>query len=196
MFALGSDPSTRGPLRRDAERNRERLLAAAAAVTALKRDGTGVSMARIAEEAGVGVATLYRRYPSREHLLEALQRRSFELVLAMVKDVEAQRLCGRDSIRAFLQRTVEHGPHLVMVWHGAPPPTDGETRRLEDELHGRVAAMVECGIADGSVRADVQAMDVIVFGAMVAQPLPTTEQHWAAMMQRQIDVFIDGVAAP
>ena len=64
------------PLRRDALANQERVLAAA--VATLLREGRQASMATIAAEAGVGVGTLYRRYPSREALLSALTERSFQ----------------------------------------------------------------------------------------------------------------------
>ncbi len=181
------------PLRRDAERNRERVLAAATAT--LLRAGTHVSMSRVAEAAGVGVGTLYRRYPSREHLLEALHRRSFQLVLDLVKRVEAQRLSGVEALEAFLRGTVEHGDQLVMTWHGAPESRDPETLRLEGELHGRVASLIERAVADGTVRSDLELLDLLTFGAMVAQPLTATTD-WPARAHRQIVIWLDGVRGP
>ena len=77
--------SPRRPLRRDAVANRERLLAAA--VTTLLRHGSGATLAQIAEAAGVGIGTLYRRYATREDLLEALQLRAFGLVIDLVKEI-------------------------------------------------------------------------------------------------------------
>ena len=70
--------ATRRP-RSDAAANRERILAAAA--IAVRRDGERVPMARIADEAGVGIGTLYHHYPTRSALLAALTLRSFNLVL-------------------------------------------------------------------------------------------------------------------
>src|ERR1700722_14975447 len=67
------------PLRSDAAANRERILAAA--TIAVRRDGERVPMATIAAEAGVGIGTLYRHYPTRPALLAALTVRSFHLVL-------------------------------------------------------------------------------------------------------------------
>ena len=66
-------------LRSDAAANRERILAAA--TIAVRRDGEKVPMATIAEEAGVGIGTVYRHYPTRPALLAALTLRSFHLVL-------------------------------------------------------------------------------------------------------------------
>jgi AcrR family transcriptional regulator len=187
----GAGPRRR-PLRRDAVANRERLLAAA--VTSLMRHGPAVTLAQIAEEAGVGIGTLYRRYPTREVLMESLQIRAYRMVIDMVKDVEAQELRGIEALRAFLERTVDHGSQLVLPAHGSPPSTSPETIELRGELHGRIAAMVERGIRDGSVRADLTLQDLVVFGSMIAVPLPNTPD-WAAATGRQIDLFIDAAAA-
>ncbi len=73
-------------VRSDALANRERVLAAA--VTAVLREGRQVPMGTIAAEAGVGIGTLYRRYPNREVLLEALTLRAFRLVLQCAEDAE------------------------------------------------------------------------------------------------------------
>src|SRR3954451_22654920 len=110
-LAAGSG-APRRPLRKDAVANRERLLAAA--VTTLLRHGSSATLSQIAAEAGVGIGTLYRRYPTREDLLEALQLRAFDLVIAMVQEIEALELRGIDAIRTFLERTVDHGSQLVL----------------------------------------------------------------------------------
>ncbi|MGH8921324.1 MAG: TetR family transcriptional regulator, partial [Actinomycetes bacterium] len=75
----GNGAVRRRGLRRDAADNRERVLLAAAA--AVRREGAAVPMATVAADAGVGVGTVYRHYPSREALLGALTVRSFQLVL-------------------------------------------------------------------------------------------------------------------
>ena len=180
----------RRPLRRDAVENRERLLAAA--VTTLLRHGSGATLAQIAEEAGVGIGTLYRRYPTREDLLEALQLRAFGLVIDLVKQIEAQDLRGIDAVRTFLVRTVDHGSQLAMPAHGVPLAPSTEIHRLRGELHGRIAAMVERGVRDGSVRPDLTAHDVVMFGSLIAVPQPGTED-WAERMDRQIALFVDAV---
>jgi AcrR family transcriptional regulator len=181
----------RRPLRRDALANRERLLAAA--VTTLLRHGSGATLAQIAEAAGVGIGTLYRRYPTREDLLEALQLRSFGLVIDLVKDIEARDLRGIDAVRTFLERTVDHGSQLVMPAHGAPLSPSPEIHRLQGELHGRIAAMVERGVRDGSVRPDLTMHDVITFGSFIAVPQPGFD-NWAELMTRQIALFLDAVS--
>ncbi len=182
----------RRPLRKDAVANRERLLAAA--VTTLLRRGSGATLSQIAEEAGVGIGTLYRRYPTREDLLEALQLRAFGLVIDMVKEIEALELRGIDAVRTFLERTVDHGSQLVMPAHGAPPSPSAEIHERRGELHGRIAAMVERGVRDGSVRPDLTMKDVVVFGSLIAMPQPGAGD-WPALMARQIELFLDAARA-
>jgi AcrR family transcriptional regulator len=188
-----SSGAPRRPLRRDAVANRERLLAAA--VTSLLRHGSGATLSQIAHEAGVGIGTLYRRYPTREHLLEALQLRAFELVIDLVKEIEAQDLRGIDALRMFLARTVEHGSQLVMPAHGVPLSPTAEIHERRGELHGRIAAMVERGVRDRSVRPDLTMGDVVVFGSLIAVPQPGAE-NWPARMARQIDLFLDAASGP
>ena len=65
-----SDAPSAQPLRSDAERNRERIIAAARTVFA--RDGLNASMASVAREAGVGIATMFRRFPTKEELVDAV----------------------------------------------------------------------------------------------------------------------------
>lgn len=175
-------------MRRDAVANRERLLAAA--VTTLLRHGSGATLSQIADEAGVGIGTLYRRYPTREHLMEALQLRAFGLVIDLVREIEARDLRGIDALRTFLERTVDHGSQLVMPAHGAPLSSSAEIHRRRGELHGRIAALVERGVRDGSLRPDLTMRDVVVFGSLIAVPQPDAGD-WSALMARQIDLFID-----
>jgi AcrR family transcriptional regulator len=182
----------RRPLRRDAVANRERLLAAA--VTTLLRHGSAATLSQIAEEAGVGIGTLYRRYPTRDALMEALQARAFRLVIELVKEIEAEELLGIDALRMFLERTVDHGSQLVMRAHGAPQAASAETHRLRGELHGRIAAMVERGLRDGSVRPDLTTQDLIIFGSLIAIAQPGAA-NWAKHMARQIDLFVDAARA-
>src|ERR1700722_17709827 len=78
--------------RRDAELNRERVLAAA--VSAMLRHGRNVPLATIAAEAGVGVGTLYRGYADREALLHALEHRAYGLLNEILDEIGALDLDG------------------------------------------------------------------------------------------------------
>ena len=98
-------------------------------------------------------------------------------------------------MRIFLERTVDHGSQLVMPAHGVPLSPSAEIHRLRGELHGRIAAMVERGVRDGSVRPDLTMRDVVTFGSLIAVPQPGVE-NWTALMARQIALFIDAVRDP
>jgi AcrR family transcriptional regulator len=178
-------------LRRDAAANRDRVLAAAAA--AVRREGAGVPLATIAADAGLGVGTLYRRYPSREALLAALTLRSFRLVLDAAQNAANSTGTGIDALRGFIDQTIEHGPELVLPMHGGPVPLDEDTVALRSEVHDTLEKVLRRGRRDGSIRAGVTAFDIIVFGALLAQPLPHVPD-WRSAARRQARIYFDGLA--
>jgi AcrR family transcriptional regulator len=178
-------------LRRDAATNRDRVLAAAAA--AVRREGAGVPLATIAADAGVGVGTLYRRYPSREALLAALTQRSFRLVLDAAHHAAESNDTAIDCLRDFIDRTIDHGAHLVLPLHGGPVPLDQETIDLRTEVHDTIEHVLDRGREDGSIRPDVTALDIIVFGALLAQPLPHIPD-WKLTARRLAAIHFDGLA--
>jgi AcrR family transcriptional regulator len=178
-------------LRRDAAANRDRVLAAAAA--AVRREGAGVPLATIAADAGLGVGTLYRRYPSREALLAALTLRSFRLVLDAAQNAANSTGSGIDALRGFIDQTIEHGPELVLPMHGGPVPLDEDAVALRSEVHAALEKVLRRGRRDGSIRAGVTAFDIIVFGALLAQPLPHVPD-WRSAARRQARIYFDGLA--
>ena len=93
------------------------------------------------------------------------------------------------------ERTVEHGSQLVMPAHGVPLAPTVAIHERRGELHGRIAAMVERGVRDGSVRPDLTMGDVVVFGSLIAVPQPGAE-NWPGRMARQIDLFLDAAGGP
>jgi AcrR family transcriptional regulator len=187
----GTGSSERRELRRDAAANRDRVLAAAAA--ALRREGAGVPLATIAADAGVGVGTLYRRYPSRAALLAALTHRSFGLVLNAAHRAADSEDTAIDSLRGFIDQTIEHGPELVLPLHGGPVLLDPDTIALRTEVHETIEHILRSGRQDGSIRPDVGALDIIVFGALLAQQLPHVPD-WKLMARRQAVIYFDGLA--
>ncbi|MBS2539251.1 TetR/AcrR family transcriptional regulator [Catenulispora sp. NF23] len=190
----GEKVRQRGP-RRDAADNRDRVLAAAA--TAVRREGIAVPMATIAADAGVGVGTVYRHFPCREALLNALTHRSFELVLAAAtRAAEANADAGEpgvEAVRRFLDRTVEHGGDLVMPMRGGPPALDERTVAVQSAVHAQLRALLQAGVRDGSIRADVTAGDLVIFGALLTERLPHVAD-WNTAARRVIDVYAAGLA--
>lgn len=188
----GPRPGVELPLRRDALANRERVLAAA--VTAVLREGRQVPMAKIAADAGVGVATLYRRYPTREALLDALTERSFLQVLAAAEQAAAREGTPITSLDWFLERTIEHRDQLVLPLHGGPSELSTASHLARARVHEALGRLLRRGHEDGSIRHDVSTRDVVTFGAMLAQPLSGTPD-WGLTARRQKTIFLAGVAA-
>jgi AcrR family transcriptional regulator len=189
----GTSPAGQGrtQLRRDAQANQERVLAAA--VTTILHEGPRVPMATIAAQAGVGVGTLYRRYPTREALLSALQDRAYRIVLATATEVERLDEPGLASVDRFLESTIGHRGDLVLPMHGAPASLDSASVTLRTQISDVLQRIVERGQRDGSIRPDVTSTDVIIAGAMFAQPLPAVAD-WDRVARRHKQIFLDGIA--
>ena len=178
--------------RRDAELNRERVLAAA--VSAIMREGRHVPLATIAAEAGVGVGTLYRRYPDREALLHALEYRSYGL-LNQILDEVSPGLSGRAAVMTYLSCALGLADQLVLPLRGAPSLMSSEAVEARRRISVRLDEFISRGHADGSIAAPVNATDVIVFSALLSGPL-AFGPDWPPVARRQLAVFANGLATP
>jgi AcrR family transcriptional regulator len=178
-------------LRRDAAENAERIMAAA--LRAGLAEGKFVPLAQIAADAGVGVGTLYRRYPNREALLEAMAVRAYRLILAEAEDALASGETGHDAIGRYLRQSFVHRDELVLPLHGAPMTEGTESAELRGRMQQTMSAIIERGHSDGSVRRDVTAGTVVRFGAMLAQPMSNVP-HWETAAAEQRSVFLRGIA--
>jgi AcrR family transcriptional regulator len=177
--------------RRDAELNRERILAAA--VSLMLREGRHVPLADVAAEAGVGVGTLYRSYADREALLHALEYRAYGLLNQILDEIERRDIPGLEAIREYLERSLDAGDQLILPLHGAPPLVSTQAVHARREINRRLEGFIERGHADGSIRAAVNATDVIVFSALITQPLPHGP-GWPLIAGRQLAIFVNGLA--
>jgi AcrR family transcriptional regulator len=190
-MAIAREPRPREQ-RSDAARNHKALVRAATA--AVHREGPHVSMATIAAGAGVGIGTLYRHFPSREDLLNFLAHRSFELVLSNVQAAEGDGLTASDALRRFIEAAIAQRNDLVLPLHGGPPVTLPETLAVRDQVHRAVQRIIERGRADGTISQDVTPRDVVVFGAMLAQPRPP-DPEWDATCRRLLATYLNGLRA-
>jgi AcrR family transcriptional regulator len=184
-------PRSRGS-RSDALVNRESLVRAA--IAAVHREGQRVPMATIAADAGVGIGTLYRHFPTREQLLEDLTHRSFEQVLTNAY-AAGHAPTGRDALRAFIQAAVDQRNDLVLPLHGGPPVTAAPTLAVRRQVHDAISDMIERGRHDGSIRRDVTAQDIIALGSVLAQPR-RPDPEWDTTCGRLLDTYLDGLRAP
>lgn len=147
--------------RTDARRNRERLLAAATA--AFTEHGASASLESIARDAGVGIGTLYRHFPNREALVEAVYRAELAEVAAA-----ADQLLTRHPPTAALRRWMDRYAGFVAAKRGMAESLHAifdsgamEPSQTRDSIVGAVAALLRAGADDGSLRADVRADDVV-----------------------------------
>jgi AcrR family transcriptional regulator len=189
--APAADAPRRHP-RRDAELNRERILAAA--VSMMLREGRNVPLAAIAAEAGVGVGTLYRSYADREALLHALEYRAYALLNQILDEIENRDVTGLEAVSQFLSRSLAIGDQLILPLHGAPPLISAQAVQARRDINRRLDRFIERGRADGSISATVNATDVIVFSALITQPLPHGP-GWPLIAGRQLAIFVNGLAA-
>lgn len=188
LMATPSGPRSRGQ-RSDAVVNREVLVRAA--IAAVHREGTRVPMATIAADAGVGIGTLYRHFPTREQLLADLTHRSFEQVLANAHTAE-HASTGLDALRRFIQAAIDQRNDLVLPMHGGPPVTAPPTLATRQQVHRAISRMIERGHHDGTIQQEVTALDIITLGSMLAQPRQP-DPEWEATCARLLDTYLGGL---
>src|SRR5260370_22308547 len=163
-----AEPATGRP-RRDAEANRERVLAAAAA--AMTREGHHVPLATIAAEAGVGVGTLYRKYADRGALLQALGHRAYGLLNQILDDIAGRDLCGLQAVTEYASPALAISDQLILPLQGAPPLTSGKAVTARQAIISHLDRFIARGHADGSIRARVNATAIIAFTTFISRPL-------------------------
>jgi AcrR family transcriptional regulator len=177
-------------VRADARRNRERLLAAAVAAFGAA-DGTPVSLESIARDAGVGIGTLYRHFPTRDVLVEAVYRSELAEVAAA-----AGRLLKRHPPKAALRRWMDRYASFVAAKRGMAESLRAmvesgavEHSQTRASIVGAVEMLLKAGAGDGSLRSDVQADDVVssLIGIFLASGSP--EQTG-----RLLDLLVAGIA--
>jgi len=177
------------PLRADAVRNRELLIEAAAGL--FEREGVDVAMPRIAAEAGVGVGTLYRHFADRQALLAAVYASEVER-LSAAGELLAGRT-GAEALAEWMSRLITYsrtkdGMPAAMKAVVAPESTTGTTRA---RIVAALERILQSGAGDGTLRADVDAEDVLraVSGIFTG----TSEPDWADRARSVTRIVLDGL---
>jgi AcrR family transcriptional regulator len=179
-------------LRTDAAANRQRILAAA--TIAVRRDGERVPMATIADEAGVGIGTLYRHYPTRPALLAALTLRSFNLVLQHARAAALSDEPAPAALAQFFEHTIAARNEFVLPLHGGPVIHDEKIVAVQSEIRNLLEQVLARGRRDRTIRPDATPIDIIITGALLAQALPNASD-WDQLARRQARIFLAGLAA-
>jgi AcrR family transcriptional regulator len=152
-------------------------------------------MATIAAEAGVGVGTLYRHFPTREDLLDELTLRSFELMLGHLERAAAATNPATEVLRTFLRAVVADRDTLVLPSTGGPPVSGPRTVEAQRKLHAAIREVLSRGAEDGSIRREVDIWDIAWLGATLAQP-GRPGPAWDAIARRLLDTYLAGLGAP
>ncbi len=185
-----SQPERRPGARKDAERNRQRIIDAATRVLAAGPDP--VKIETIAREAGVGVGTLYRNFPSREALVEEVYRSELTRLCAMAARLVAD-LPPVEAMREWMRRyqdfvaTKRGMAEALRAVIASGAISSGQTRQ---RLEVAIATILEAGRADGSLRADVQPADVSASMAGIMLAAADVDQA-----TRMLGLLVDGLLA-
>jgi AcrR family transcriptional regulator len=146
----------------------------------------------LAADAGVGIGTLYRHFPTREDLLSYLTHASFEQVLANAKAAESNGATAAEALRHFIEAAISQRNELVLPLHGGPRPTSDSTRIIREHVHQVIQQIIDRGRADGTITRDVTPRDIVVFGSMLAQPRPP-DPGWDATCRRLLATYLAGL---
>ena len=180
------------PLRRDAERNRQRILKAASEV--FNERGLDVSLDEIARHAGVGVGTVYRRFRTKEELIEALFMDRLDSVAAIADEAYANpdAWCGLVS---FMERMAELMAgdlglrQMLMYRHLRPGP--GRGRAAAKRAPGR--RLVQRAQAAGQLRADIAQTDIPFIVFMLTEAAHLAYAANPGIWRRYLTLILDGM---
>ncbi|MES1148435.1 MAG: TetR/AcrR family transcriptional regulator [Bradyrhizobium guangdongense] len=177
--------------RADAVRNRERVLEAAKAV--FNAGGPEASLEAVAKRAGVGIGTLYRHFPTREDLFEAVYRREVEQLSELAEQLRNAK-DPVDALRRWLRSNVE----FVATKKGmsaALALTFQSSSELAaysmDRLTKAIGSLLDRAVAAGQMRADISPQDL--FRALIGMCYMHDQAGWQSSVLRMLDVFVDGL---
>jgi AcrR family transcriptional regulator len=180
--------------RADAVRNRERVLEAAKAV--FSAGGADASLEAVARAAGVGIGTLYRHFPTREALFEAVYRREVQQLADLAEQLK-QEASPVDALRQWMRSNVE----FVATKKGMSAALalaaykNSELYSFSfDQLTRAVGGLLDRAVAAGEIRDDISPEDLI--RALVGMCYMHDQPGWQTSVLRLLDVFIDGLRIP
>ncbi|MCW6510477.1 TetR/AcrR family transcriptional regulator [Lichenifustis flavocetrariae] len=177
-------------LRADAQRNRDHLLDVAKA--AFTRGGADINLDDLAKEAGVGVGTLYRHFPTRDALIEAVYRNEVRRLAEAATNL-ADTHPPLDALRSWMRLFVDYiatkyliAPVLNSIV-GGPSHLYAATG---DQLKQAINGLVSRAVASGDIRPDLDPFDLLRALVGVANVAATPD--WEASAKRLVDILIAG----
>jgi len=188
------------PLRRDAERNRQLILGAAKVVFAQR--GLDAPLDEIAKEAGLGVGTVYRRFPNRDALIEALFDDTLDFMQRVI-DASVAKPRAWDGLAHFMTEMLEKqgrdkGLRDAMIAREKRLTECGDKAKsdlIRDMVEPAIYDMVDRAQAEGDLRADVTATDVAVLMIAGVGIVEFTTLVDPDSWRRQLSIILDGLRA-
>jgi AcrR family transcriptional regulator len=186
------DATAGRPLRRDAERNRQRILAAAARV--FTERGLDATLDEVAREAGVGIGTVYRRFPDKETLISELFRDRIDRLV----DVAEQACAATDpwhGLTSYLEHLAatlagDHGLRQLMMFGTYDRD---QVCYARDRMRPVITRLVERAKASGDLRDDFAATDVKMIAFMLASSAEYAAAVAPEVWRRYLTLLIDGL---
>jgi AcrR family transcriptional regulator len=182
--------STQRKPRTDAQRNRERILEVAK--EAFARSGTNASLDEIAKDTGVGAGTLYRHFPTRDALIEAVYRTEVEKLAAAERKF-FQAMPPIEALRAWMLLFVDYiatkkiiAPALNTLVGGPSKVYEGSRAQIEGAIDG----LVKRAIKSGDIRKDLDPFDLL--RALIGVSNVASSPDWQQSAKRLVDILITG----
>jgi AcrR family transcriptional regulator len=176
--------------RADAQRNRERILEVAK--TEFTQRGVSVCLDEVARQAGVGAGTLYRHFPTRDSLLEAVYRSEVEKLAAAEQQLSAT-LAPVEALKAWMLLFVDYVAAKQII---APALNTlvGKPSKLFDPsgtlIKAAINQLVARAVASGDIRADLDPIDLL--RALVGVSNVASEPGWTQSAKRLVHILIAG----
>jgi AcrR family transcriptional regulator len=189
MATKRSQSKDRKP-RTDAQRNRERILEVAK--EAFTRSGANSSLDDIAKQAGVGAGTLYRHFPTRDELLEAVYRTEVEKLAAAQRKF-ADDLPPIEALRAWMLLFVDYIETKKIIAPALNTLVGGPSKVFEashNQIWEAIRALVKRAIKSGDIRKDLDPIDLL--RALIGVANVNTSPDWQQSAKRLVDILITG----
>ena len=179
------------PLRADAQRNRDKILAAA--VRVFTEEGIGAHFERIAKEAGVSSGTLYRNFPTREALVEAAYRKELARLCDAVPGLLATMPPHR-ALHAWTRHFMDYVTAKFGMADALQAVIDSGTNPYNQShqlIQTALTALMDAGTTASTIRSDISPADM--FAALTGIALTCGKPHQRDQAERLLDLTFDGL---
>lgn len=187
------------PLRADARRNREQIITTAREV--FLEQGVHASLEEIARRAGVGIATLYRRFPDRHTLVQQVALENMALVGEEMDRATAEHPDAWGALAQLIRRLVDLrlGVFMPVLAHSLEEDMRGEGGALKvmrNQLFERMEQLVRTAQQEGQLRQGITPIDIMLGAIKLSRPLPVIGAELNGLLiDQQLELFLGGLHA-